>query len=288
LLIGRFAPSPTGPLHMGSLVTAVASFLDMKSRGGQWYVRIDNLDPPRESPAAQSDILSALEAHALQGDRPTDFQSNHFTRYHNALSALQPKLFYCTCTRKSLIGKTVYPGTCRANTAPISDAAIRLRADDKTISFDDTFVGPQTARLGKDYGDFIVKRRDGLWAYNFATALDDGHDATHILRGQDLLPTTPQQIYVMQLLKLRIPQYTHIPLLCFPDGNKLSKQAHAPALNISTAAVNLRTALSYLGLQVPRGQAWQAKHWIDWALSEWPQHQLPKQFRFYQPTRRPE
>lgn len=284
MLTGRFAPSPTGPLHMGSLLTALASYLDVKARGGRWYVRIDNLDPPREDPNATHAILSSLSAHGLQGDAAVDYQSEHQPRYATALAQLQSHLFYCTCSRRSLAGRQVYPGTCRGNTTPIADAAVRLRVTNTTVTYADTMLGQQRADLAQDYGDFIVKRRDGLWAYNFATAVDDGTDTTHVLRGQDLLHVTPQQIYLMQLLGLPVPTYTHIPLLCFEDGVKLSKQTHAPALEHNLATSNLQAAFGFLGMRPPERNDWNVQKWLDWALVTWPEHELPHQFAHYDST----
>ena len=276
MLTGRFAPSPTGPLHMGSLITAVASYLDIKSQGGRWYVRIDNLDPPREDPSATTAILAGLQAHGLQGDLPIDYQSDHSRRYEQALEQLAGHLFYCTCSRRTLAGLRIYPGTCRNSIKPIEDAAIRVRTSTTSINYTDAMLGEQQANLAEDYGDFVVKRRDGLWAYNFATAIDDGHDCTHVVRGQDLLHVTPQQIYVMQMLDLPVPAYMHIPLLCFKDGAKLSKQSHAPPLDNEMAGDNLRSALDFLGMHPPIAD-WSPAAWLNWALDRWPDHQLPPQ-----------
>ena len=284
ILTGRFAPSPTGPLHMGSLITALASYLDAKVKCGQWYVRIDNLDPPREDPAATSEILASLQAHGLQGERAIDYQSDHIPRYQEALNRLTDHLFYCTCSRKSLANQAIYPGTCRRNTTPIADAAIRLRVSSAPITFVDAVVGRQTVDLAQECGDFIVRRRDGLWAYNFATAVDDGSDATHVLRGQDLLDVTPPQIYLMNLLDLSVPAYSHIPLLCFADGTKLSKQTHAPPLDDSRAVLNLRAALYYLGMNPPAQPSWPVEQWLEWALAHWEKHALPRQLPAYMPT----
>ncbi len=268
---------------MGSLITAIASYLDIKASGGQWYVRIDNLDPPREDPSATAAILSSLHNHALEADLDVDYQSDHQQRYAQALQQLQSQLFYCTCSRKTLAKHERYPGTCRANTTPLDDAAIRLRVSDHTIRYTDAIVGEQIHQA-EAFGDFVVKRRDGLWAYTFATAIDDGSDSTHVLRGQDLLHVTPQQIYVMQQLGLSIPTYAHIPLLRFADGAKLSKQSHAPALDDTRAAENVRTALRYLGLQPPRHENWQPAGLLEWALEEWPNHQLPQELATYAST----
>jgi len=274
-LVGRFAPSPTGPLHMGSLVTAVASYLDIKSRGGQWFVRIDNIDPPRESPAAAADILDTLYNHGLRSDLPIDFQADHERRYEEALAALRSQLFYCTCTRKMLARHNTYPGTCRNQRDPVPNAALRLRVSATTISYRDTITGTHACDLAQDSGDFIVLRRDGLWSYTFATAIDDGHDCSHVLRGEDLQATTPAQIYLMRLLGLQVPVYTHLPILRYADGAKLSKQTHAPALDRNTPVQNLITALGYLHMTAPPHTCSTAADCLEWALEGWPSHRLP-------------
>ena len=217
---------------MGSLVAALASYLDIRAQDGTWCVRIDDLDPPREEAGAARTILETLAAHGLHSDEPVRYQSDGSTRYDKALESLADQLFWCTCTRKSLAGVSRYPGTCRNNTLPIENAAIRLRAD----------------RVAT--GDFIVKRRDGLWAYNFATAVDDGEDFDRVLRGADLAHVTEPQTHVMSALGLPLPTYVHIPVLCYEDGTKLSKQTGAPALDPKEALDNLRDALAYLGQQI--------------------------------------
>jgi glutamyl-Q tRNA(Asp) synthetase len=278
---GRFAPSPTGPLHLGSLLSAIASYLDIKQRGGNWFVRMDDLDPPRQDPAASEQIITALHAHGLLGDTDIDYQSHHQQRYEKAFQALRDGLFYCNCSRRSLANTPLYPGKCRQRTEVQPDCAIRLRASNRVIAFDDGLMGHFSCQMARDYGDFIVKRRDGLWAYNFATAVDDGIDTTHVLRGQDLLHVTAQQIYVMQLLELAAPEYTHLPVLCFADGTKLSKQTHAPALDNAKAAANLRSALSYLGQEPPVAPNWTVSHWLNWGLSNWHLQKVPRQLEAF-------
>jgi glutamyl-Q tRNA(Asp) synthetase len=266
---------------MGSLLSALASYLDIKQRGGQWFVRLDDLDPPRQDPAASEQIITCLHAHGLLGDTEIDYQSYHQQRYEDAFQAIADHLFYCNCSRRSLANTPVYPGTCRPRTQAQADCAIRLRVSDQTVAFDDGLLGHFSCQMAKDYGDFIVKRRDGLWAYNFATAVDDGIDTTHVLRGQDLLHVTAQQKYVMQLLDLAAPAYTHLPVLCFADGTKLSKQTHAPALDNTKAATNLRTALAYLGQQPPQEPGWTTSHWLDWGLSNWRLQKVPNQLEAF-------
>ena len=283
--IGRFAPSPSGPLHMGSLITALASYLDIKQQGGQWYVRMDDLDPPRQSSAASRAILTALEAHGLTGDRQIEYQSNHQTTYELALQQLAAQLYYCNCPRKKVSQYPTYPGFCRRTPRQLPefalqmsiDAAVRMTTTELDIEFVDQITGHQSAIAGIDFGDFIVRRRDGLWAYNFAAAIDDATQATQILRGQDLLDMTAPQIFLMQQLNLPVPTYTHIPVLCYADGTKLSKQTHAPAIENGHAANNLRQALDYLGQKPPRNQEWTTHQWLVWGQENWHLGNIPKQ-----------
>ncbi len=271
---------------MGSLVTALASYLDSKSRGGIWYIRIDDIDPPRAKPGAITSILRSLDAHALQGDREIDWQSAHNHRYQMALKHLQKQVFYCSCTRKQLADQKVYPGTCRNCTKPHAGTATRLAVNNRTIVIDDAVAGELTCNLQQDFGDFILQRKDGLWSYNFATAVDDGLDATHVLRGQDLLHVTPQQAYLIQQLRhhmqgMKLPNYCHIPVLCFADGVKLSKQTHAPSLDDSRADKNLRAALFYLGLAPPQQDHWSTQQWLAWALERWDIKRVPERLPVY-------
>ena len=245
-IIGRFAPSPSGPLHMGSLIMALASYLDVKQAGGDWFIRIDDIDPPRAIPGATEIILEMLNTIGLVGDLPVQYQSNHDARYRHALDQVSDDLFYCTCTRAQLRDQLVYPGTCRQNKTPNEDAAIRINTERwGQVTFEDQFAGQQTVRSGIDFGDFIVRRRDGLWSYQFATAVDDGTDVTRVLRGQDLLATTPLQVGLITLLGLDVPEYSHLPTLHFEDGQKLSKQHHAPAVEPTNS--NIKLALDLLG-----------------------------------------
>lgn len=266
---------------MGSLVSALASYLDIKQKGGSWYVRIDNLDPPREDSKASAQILQSLQAHGLHGDRAVDYQSTHTERYQRAFADIGQRVFYCSCSRKSVAAHKVYPGTCRAQTNPAPDTAARLLVDATHIVFDDAIKGHASCDLAAEYGDFIVKRRDGLWAYNFATAVDDGYDVSHVLRGQDLFHVTPQQIFVMQTLGLQPPQYTHLPVLTYADGTKLSKQTHAPALVNADAATNLQMALFYLGLEPSGDRDWNVAQWLSWGLEQWRLERVPEQLPTY-------
>ncbi len=277
---GRFAPTTNGPLHAGSLFTAVASFLDARKQGGHWFVRLDDLDTPRNDPDAPDQILHTLETHGLEWDEPVQRQSEHRDQYEAALAQLidEGRIFYCTCSRKSLRDQPLYPGTCRQRTTPNGEsAAVRLRVQEEFVEFADGACGTQTALGQQDFGDFIVWRRDGLPSYQIATAVDDGWDGTsdrpvtHVLRGNDLLSDTPRQIYLMQALGLTPPAFSHWPVLVDARGDKLSKQAGAQGVNDALASDNLTITLRQLGLSIEPdlAQAPPAQQ-LKWALTQWP------------------
>ncbi len=263
---------------MGSLVTAVASYLHIKQQRGHWHVRIDDIDPPRQDPGAIESILGSLYAHGLQPDAPVQYLSQHQASYTQALQTLGPHLFYCRCSRRSLQGQKVYPGTCRSYQQPRDDSAVRFAVGDVQISYVDGFTGLQRVNLATETGDFIVRRRDGLVGYNLATAVDDG-SYQQILRGQDLQPVTPMQIVLMQTLKLDIPAYTHIPVLCFADGTKLSKQTHAPPLQNQQAAANVANALRYLNHPPPAGLS--VAELLSWGVANWQLSAVPAKLPVY-------
>ena len=274
---GRFAPSPTGPLHLGSLYTALASYLDARSRNHDWLVRIDDLDEPRTDPRAETDILGALESHGLHWDRAVQRQSDRLDAYRHALDELHRRccLFYCTCTRRELRRVPVYPGTCRQRTARLQDAAIRVRVADAAPRFEDLLRGEQQALLRRTVGDFIVKRRDGIIAYQLATALDDSEPGmATVIRGRDLLDNTPRQIYLMALLGRPRPQYAHLPVIVHPSGRKLSKQTGAEPVDSSAAPANVRLCLSYLGLADPPDADLEGL--LNWAVERWSLHRVPR------------
>jgi glutamyl-Q tRNA(Asp) synthetase len=265
---------------MGSLIMAVASFLDARSRAGHWFVRIDDIDPPRAQPGAIQAITDALAIHGLRGDRDVQFQSDNDIRYQSAFDALKPALFYCTCTRAELRTQSIYPGTCRAQRTPVPDASIRMNVSQWTpIEINDGYLGPRRYTPGRDFGDFIIKRKDGLWAYNFATAVDDGHDVTDVLRGQDLAEVTGMQAGLVRALGLSVPRYSHLPLLRFPDGQKLSKQAHATRIDNTVADENIHFALSALGLSDPEKKASAAM--LDEAVRHWRLDSVPPEFEAF-------
>lgn len=239
---GRFAPSPTGPLHFGSLVAAVASFLDARHAGGTWRVRIEDLDPPRAVPGAADAILRTLDAYALQWDGDVVYQSRRTALYEAALEQLRQTgwLFACACSRREIADSAlagpdgpIYPGTCRTGLPSGREPrALRVRVDTQTIQFHDRAQGLQTQALATDVGDFVVKRADGITAYQLAVVVDDATQGiTDVVRGSDLLLSTARQIHLQHCLGLVTPRYLHCPVAINTAGEKLSKQTLAPAVN---------------------------------------------------------
>lgn len=255
---GRFAPSPTGPLHMGSLVAAVGSFVRARSRNGRWFVRMEDLDPPREQQGANDHILSTLQIHGLKWDGEVLYQSQCSADHQAAVDILlqQKKAYYCTCSRKQIAENAIngrygliYPGYCWDKNHSNINAAVRLRTDDRRICLNDLKKGKVCQQLKSELGDFIIKRADGYFAYQLAVVVDDEKQGiTEVVRGEDLLDNTPRQIHLQRLLGYHTPDYLHLPLVTNKDGEKLSKQTHAPPLDNSTPTTNLREALGYLGI----------------------------------------
>ncbi len=272
--IGRFAPTPSGFLHFGSLIAALASFLDARAAGGRWLVRMEDLDPPREVPGAQDAILRTLENHGLHWDGPVVRQSERHEAYEAVVQQLlaSGQAYACTCSRKTLQdypGR--YPGFCRnAQHAP-SDAAIRLRVPDREYGFIDRLQGEYRQHLGREVGDFVIRRRDGLYAYQLAVVLDDAwQGVTDIVRGADLLDSTPRQLYLQELLGLPQPRYLHLPLIVQPDGQKLGKRYRSPPLSPDQAGAALLRALRALGQQPPSALAGApAEVILSWAIAHW-------------------
>lgn len=253
---GRFAPSPTGPLHFGSLVAALASYLDARHAGGRWLLRIEDLDPPRESPAAPAAIIRQLKACGLDHDGEVLYQSQRLDAYEAALANLTRAglTFPCYCSRAAV--GAVYDGKCRHRRfdATRGDYSVRIRVDDRTISFEDAICGHQESRLSKDVGDFIVRRKDGLFAYQLAVVVDDAWQGiTHVVRGNDLLDSTPRQIYLCQCLDLPVMAYAHVPVIVDAGGHKLSKQTHAAPVDTKSPVDLLRRALQSLGQPTQAG-----------------------------------
>ena len=258
MYVGRFAPSPTGPLHFGSLVAALASWLDARAAGGRWLVRIEDLDTPRAQPGAADDILRTLERLGLTWDGPVVHQSRRSALYHQALQRLEKETYWCGCSRREIAdsslglasdGAQIYPGTCRdgiaAGKAP---RALRIRTTHEEIGVVDRVQGPQQQILGRDVGDFVLVRADGQFAYQLAVVVDDAEQGvTDVVRGADLLDSTPRQIILQRLLGHPMPRYLHVPAAVNAAGEKLSKQTGAAPIDISRRGDALRRALAFLG-----------------------------------------
>ena len=264
---GRFAPTPSGPLHLGSLLTAVASWLDARAHNGRWSVRIDDLDTPRVLPQAEATILRTLERHGLTWDGPVIRQSEHVECHRAALDRLATRCFACRCTRRELGASTAYPGTCRDLRLARPGNAVRVRTDAMPIRFEDRVQGPVREDLTQSVGDFVVWRRDGFASYQLAVVMDDDAMAiTHVVRGADLLDNTPRQLHLLRFLGLSAPVYAHVPVILEANGVKLSKHNDATAIDDSAARVNVATVLGLLGLDPPWGDveamlAWARRHW---------------------------
>src|SRR5690606_16152554 len=257
MYVGRFAPSPSGPLHFGSLVAALASWLDARQAGGRWLVRIEDLDPPREQPGAAAGILKTLERLGLWWDGPVTYQSRRQARYVEALERLGDWTYWCGCTRREIAdsslglasdGARIYPGTCRGGLAEgKAPRALRVRADGARIDFVDEVQGPQSQVLSQAVGDFVLRRADGLFSYQLAVVVDDeAQGVTHVVRGADLLDSTARQLHLQRLLGYRQPIYLHVPVALDPSGQKLSKQTGAAAVDADPRGA-LRAALRFLG-----------------------------------------
>lgn len=253
--VGRFAPSPTGPLHFGSLTLALASYLSVKAKGGQWLIRMEDLDPPREQPGAKQLILAQLSAHGLESDQPVVYQSERLQDYHSALETLrQHSLIYpCDCPRKQL--PRHYPGFCRSRSESdpaLTTYALRYRIQRDRITHVDAHLGERTWGMGRNLGDFIVQRRDRLIAYQLAVVHDDIEQGiTEVVRGSDLIDSTPYQLELYQTFDHLPPTFWHFPVVLGKDGMKLSKQASAPSVDESAPVDNLKRALRFLGQPSP-------------------------------------
>lgn len=276
---GRFAPSPTGLLHAGSLTTAVGSYLHARSQGGQWLLRIEDLDPPREVPGAADAILRTLEALGLAWDGPVIWQSQRLTAYQDALDALiaSGHAYPCACTRREIalagypgVDGVVYPGTCRNGLAAgKAGRAWRLHVPAGEVMFMDGHYGAQRQDVAHQVGDYVLKRADGLFAYQLAVVVDDAWQGiSEVVRGADLLDSTPRQIVLQRALNAPTPRYTHLPLLVNAAGEKLSKQTLAPAIRPDQAADELRLALTRLNHAPPADCQGLDELW-GWALAHW-------------------
>ena len=280
--VGRFAPSPTGLLHFGSLMTAVGSFLDARACGGRWLVRIEDLDPPRETPGASEEILRTLEAYRLHWDGEVWFQSRRHEIYQAQIDRFieNRQAFYCTCSRKPLIRQYGghYPGICRGRfVRPDKPSAVRLLTHDNPIGFDDALQGHFEQRLESEIGDFIIKRKDGLYAYHLAVVMDDeAQGVTDIVRGLDLLDSTPRHLYLQQLLGYRTPRYLHLPIVVNHLGQKLSKQTFADPVPNENPGPYLWACLSALGQQPPQElRRASPAELIRWGTEHWHRESIP-------------
>jgi len=267
MVTGRFAPSPTGPLHFGSLVAALASWLDARAAGGRWLLRIEDLDRPRVVPGAAEEIQRALESLGLYWDGAIVFQSQRTALYEEALRRLREKTYWCGCSRREIAdsaislgadGATVYRGTCRDGLPPGKTArALRVRTDGEPIRFVDRVQGPQTQDVELEVGDFILRRADGPIAYQLAVVVDDAEQGvTDVVRGADLLDSTARQILLQRLLELPAPRYLHVPVAIDAAGDKLSKQSGA-----LPAAPTIRKALAFLGQPETESLAEATRNW---------------------------
>ncbi len=281
---GRFAPTPSGPLHFGSLVAALGSHLEARASGGEWLVRIEDVDPPRVVSGAADDILRTLEAFGFEWDGPVMYQSRRGGAYEVALDRLLrlDRVYPCTCSRKFLAERArrgvdgpVYPGTCRARRPGALQAALRLRVPTGRIVFEDGLQGRIACEVSRECGDFVLRRADGVWSYQLAVVVDDAEQGiTHVVRGADLLASTPRQILLQRLLGLPTPAYLHLPVVLDPHGDKLSKQTLAERVDARAPLPALQAALAFLGMPTDRSVTTVAEFW-SMARAVWSPTRLP-------------
>lgn len=281
--VGRFAPSPTGPLHFGSLVAAVASYLQARVNNGHWLLRIEDIDPPREQAGSADEIVEALERFGFEWDGDVIFQSTNAQAHQSALASLldQNLAYRCRCSRRDLADAprsplgTIYPGTCR-NGCESGESAIRLLTNDAEIAFNDALQGRIAQHLESESGDFVIQRRDGLIAYHLAVVVDDEiQGITEVVRGIDLMDSTPRQIYLQQLLNFKTPDYVHIPVITHTNGDKLSKLTGAVAISFDSISKTLCEALDSMQQNPPPDlySAPSSEVW-SWALENWQMEKL--------------
>jgi glutamyl-Q tRNA(Asp) synthetase len=270
--VGRFAPSPTGALHLGSLVAALGSFVDARSRGGRWLLRMEDLDLARAVPGAAAQMLRTLEAFGLHWDGEIEYQSARTAHYRDALHTLASRglTFECSCSRSEREGQAGYPGTCRKGPRREGPTATRFRVDDRTLTFRDRVHGDCTFDL-HERGDVIIRRRDGVFAYQLAVVVDDAlQEVTDIVRGADLLDSTPWQPALQQALKLPHPAYLHLPLVLEPDGRKLAKSRRCVPLDPSHTGRELHRALVLLRQDPPAELKLESGPTVlSWACAHW-------------------
>ena len=289
MYIGRFAPTPSGPLHMGSLVTALASYCEAKSHDGKWLVRMEDLDTPRVVKGAADNILATLEAFGFEWDDDILYQSQRFDAYQEVIQRWIDEriLFACDCSRKSLARQNlhygplgmIYPGHCRLKNLDMhQDYSLRLNLQQAgTISFSDKLYGNLELDLSNQVGDIVIKRIDGIYAYHLAVVVDDAYQqVSHIVRGADLLEVTALHIYLNRLLKFNDAGYMHLPLIKNPDGKKLSKQTGARAIDVTQASSQIISALEFLGQKPDKKLAHETpKEILKVALAHWDPSRIP-------------
>jgi glutamyl-Q tRNA(Asp) synthetase len=279
--VGRFAPTPSGDLHLGSLYTAVASFLDARAHGGRWLLRMEDLDRPRELEGSADGIVRTLQHFGFEWDGAVTRQYDRAEHYEDALRALQAQqhTFACTCSRAQLEDGLRYPGTCRERELEQdTPAAVRVRVEPGMVQFTDRIQGTYRQNVAEAVGDFILKRRDQIYAYVLAVTVDDAaQGVTHIVRGADLLDNTPRQIHLQRLLGLPEPSYAHVPVLTETDGGKLAKSRRSVRLSADSPLPQLCSVFSMLGLKPPTSlaSATIADAW-HWAIEQWTPAKVPK------------
>jgi glutamyl-Q tRNA(Asp) synthetase len=278
---GRFAPSPTGPLHFGSLVAAMASYLDARACGGQWLLRMEDVDEGRVVPGAADDILRTLETFGFRWDGELLVQSDRKDAYQEAIATLKQHghAYDCGCTRREVAAAAqrhgpegpIYPGTCRHGLPPGKrPRSVRLKVPDRSIRFVDRIAGPIHHNLARELGDFVIHRADGYTAYQLAVVLDDAAQGINqVVRGADLLLSTPRQIYLQELLGLATPEYAHIPLVRGEDGHKLSKQDSAHPVRTADPLPALLSGLLFLGQSLPEGRPASVEAFWQHAIPRW-------------------
>ena len=279
---GRFAPSPTGPVHFGTLVAAVGSYLQAKKNKGAWLIRMEDVDITRKVDGADIDILKTLEAFGFEWHGEIIYQSEQTAHYEQAIEQLisQSLIFPCLCSRKQLSksDSTIYPGSCRSRQLPEKkEHALRLLSKDISIEFNDAVMGRQSQNIKQHCGDFVIRRRDGLFAYQLAVVVDDAlQNITEVVRGADLLDSTPRQIYLQQLLNYSTPDYCHLPLAVDDSGNKISKSEGATKIDLQHKEQQLISVLDFLAQNPPEDLAQSSISDIwSWAVEHWELTHVP-------------
>jgi glutamyl-Q tRNA(Asp) synthetase len=286
--IGRFAPSPSGSLHFGSLIAATASYLCAKSVNGKWLLRIEDIDKFRVKENSISSIIATLESYGYQWDDNILYQSQRSDAYQDALNSLGKLVYPCTCTRKFLQKQVpartygyIYPGYCRKQISnpDASQFAMRLRTNNTTIYFDDYLQDRIYQDIETEVGDFIIKRSDNIFSYQLAVVVDDEYQQiSEVVRGSDLLDNTPRQLYLQQCLGYQQPSYLHFPTAITPDGKKLSKQNHSPEVDTQQKRQTILKTLNFLGQQAPSIEQFSSLEDIwNWAIKNWDRDKIPAQ-----------